>query len=637
MIKRILFLCLLAGALGLFLPRAVALARPPGQPPIPHEIQGRETMCILCHSVGAAGAPKYPPDHEGRTNEQCLICHKPAANTPAAVGTTTPGSTVSATVELSATLAVETPISITATLTATPEITASESVSATLTPEETAIATPSPTATLVPTLEPTEAPTAAPSPTVGAAAQATAPASGPPVIPHPLQGRDDCLACHRTGLGGAPVVPADHQGRTSATCRGCHQPAASAAGEQPLILPTPVTFVKQVASTSSCVECHKTLATAQAKVVQDWESSIHSQRGVSCTDCHGGDPNAQDKQTAMAASAGFVGKPRTVDIPALCGSCHARVEAMRQYDLPTDQWAKYQQSVHGKKLAQGDTNVATCFTCHDGHATKQVTDPSAQVYPLNVPALCGSCHSNVELMRPYNIPTNQFELYVKSVHGTALLERQDLRAPSCATCHGTHGAAPPGFEEVANVCGSCHTATQDYYLKSLHASGTAGTPKCVTCHGRYDVETPSDAMFHGDGARQCGSCHPASSPVNTTVAAISGNIESTAQAVTEAEQAIAQAAGSALIVAPEEAKLAEARTDLITARAAQHTLSLDAVKDRTDKATAKAKEVTADAQKSIADSIFRREVMAIGLGIMALAIAALWLIRRELYRQLPRP
>jgi len=189
---------------------------------------------------------------------------------------------------------------------------------------------------------------------------------------------------------------------------------------------------------------------------------------------------------------------------------------------------------------------------------------------------------------------------------------------------------------VANVCGSCHTATQDYYLKSVHASNEPGTPKCVTCHGRYDVETPSDAMFHGDGARQCGSCHTSVSPENATVQASADNITASAKAVDEAEKAIQEAAGSALIVAPEEAKLADARTNLITARAAQHTLNLDTVKQHTDDATATANEITADAQKAIADSIFRREIMAIGLVILAMAVIALVLIRRELYRQLPK-
>jgi hypothetical protein len=604
---RVAILLCLSVAASLLLIRVPAGARPPGQPPIPHEIKGREDLCVACHADGVAGAPKYPADHQGRTNEQCLLCHKQGSGTPTAEQTVGAGEIISETV--------------TATAPETQTITASETATITA---ETETPPPSPQVTV--SAEPTGVPTQ-PTP---------APTLSVPRIPHPLEGRDDCLACHATGVGGAPRLTASHAGRTKEMCQLCHQPAGPAEGEVPQILPTPIPHPPVAQNENSCVTCHTNLGGKSAEAVQDWNGSIHAQRGVVCADCHGGDAAGTDKEAAHSASANFVGKPKTVDIPALCGSCHARVELMRQYDLPTDQWTKYQQSIHGKKLAQGDTNVATCFICHDGHATKQVTDPSAKVYPLNVPALCGSCHSNVELMRPYNIATNQYELYIKSVHGIALLEKQDLRAPSCATCHGTHGAAPPGFEEVANVCGSCHTATQDYYLKSVHASNTPGMPKCVTCHGRYDVETPSDAMFHGDGARQCGSCHTPTSPESATVQAIADNIQASAQAVDDAANAIKEAAGSALIVAPEEGKLAEAKTNLITARAAQHTLSLDAVKERTNAATAKAQEVTRDAQKAIADSIFRREIMAVGLGIMTLAILALWLVRRELYKQLPK-
>ena len=80
---------------------------------------------------------------------------------------------------------------------------------------------PEPTATLV-------APTATPA--------APSPAPG---IPHTLEGRDDCLMCH--DLGKLRPFPADHAGRSNATCQACHAalptgaapttpPAAAAAG-----------------------------------------------------------------------------------------------------------------------------------------------------------------------------------------------------------------------------------------------------------------------------------------------------------------------------------------------------------------------------------------------------------------------
>jgi predicted CXXCH cytochrome family protein len=337
----------------------------------------------------------------------------------------------------------------------------------------------------------------------------------------------------------------------------------------------------------------------------------------------------------MAPSAGYVGVLKTQDIPALCASCHARVDLMRQYDIQTDQYAQYLQSVHGVKLSQGNPKVATCFICHDQHGTKEVNDPTSNVYPQNVPKLCASCHSDATLMKPYGIPTNQYDLYLKSVHGVALLQRQDPRAPTCATCHGTHGAAPPGFSEVANVCGSCHSATQDYYLKSVHANNAPGTPKCVTCHGRYDVMTPSEAMFGGTDIRDCGSCHPANSPQAAKIKQLGDMITASAKAYADASDELKKAAGTGLIVAPEEASLALANTSLVTARAAQHTLDIDTVKAQTDKAISISNQVLADAKKAEEASVFRRQAMVAGLAVLALAVGSLYLIRRELYKQLP--
>lgn len=552
--------------LGLFaLQYWTADANPPQQgamPPIPHPVAGRE-QCALCHATGVGGAPKFPADHTGRTNEMCQLCHKPGSAQPA-TGQATPAT----------------------------------------------------------------------KPTTGTPVAKPATAGTAPRIPHPLQNRENCLACHQAGVGGANKVPASHAGRTNETCRGCHQTATTT--EAPVILPTPIPFVPASApNRDGCVTCHTAQAGKLNAPVAEWQASIHAERGVACVACHGGDATKNLKEDAHAAKANYVGKPKQVDIPALCASCHAHADTMRQYDLPTDQWAKYQQSTHGIKLAQADFKVATCFTCHDGHATKKANDPTAQVYPLNVPALCASCHSNTEIMRGYNIPTNQHALYVKSVHGEALLNKQDLRAPSCATCHGTHGAAPPGFDEVANVCGSCHSATQQYYLKSVHANNKPGTPKCVTCHGRYDVMKPSEALFTGADTRACGSCHAANTPIGQTVKQLSDNITASAKAIEDAEAAVRRAAGSALIVAPQEVKLAQARTNLITARAAQHTLDAKAIQEQTDKAIAQAKEVSADAEKAMSDSVFRRQFMLLGLGIMALSIASLWIVRRELYKQLP--
>jgi hypothetical protein len=48
------------------------------------------------------------------------------------------------------------------------------------------------------------------------------PAATPSAIPHPMEGRDNCLMCHTSG---DVAVPANHAGRTNDTCTGCHKPA----------------------------------------------------------------------------------------------------------------------------------------------------------------------------------------------------------------------------------------------------------------------------------------------------------------------------------------------------------------------------------------------------------------------------
>jgi hypothetical protein len=486
-----------------------------------------------------------------------------------------------------------------------------------------------------------------------------------PPIPHPLEGRDNCLACHATGVGGAPHIPENHTGRTNDMCRLCHQQAAAATEPAPFIphtlegrenciechapapaaevvsptlqptatvqaIPTPLAYPEPVSETNTCLECHSTLGGRSEQVVNDWQSSIHATRGVICADCHGGNPNAADAMAAMSPEAGFIGKPDRTEIPSLCASCHANVTLMRQYDLPTDQYTKYQESFHGQRLAAGDTKVATCFDCHDGHATRETDDPRASVYRLNVPELCARCHADPAYMAGYDIPTNQFELYQTSVHGIALLDNQDLRAPNCADCHGTHGAAPPGFDEVANVCGSCHNATQNYYLSGLHNSDNPDAPRCVTCHGRYDVQQPSEAMFLGDEPRHCGSCHSPDTAEGAMVGQLFKALQSAAEAFGDAEAAVNRAADRGMIVLDEENLLSESRTKLITARAEQHSVNLEQVLAESDTSIELSEKARRQAEDAIAESRFRRWAMVVALAAIGLVVLALILVRREI-------
>jgi len=565
-------------------------------PTIPHPLEGRDN-CLACHETGAGGATKIPDDHAGRTIEMCQACHQPAPATEEemlAPTAETPSAAESPTPEVSPSPAGPLPVPHTL-----------EGRENCLECHQSAEATP-------------------------------VPEGGPPVIPHPLIGRENCLACHAEGIGGAPQIPEDHAGRPNDICQACHQPGQLPAPPTPTApaepIPTPIAY-PHAEGVNTCLDCHAALGGKHAEITAQWQRSIHAERDVVCADCHGGDPSATDVNQSMSPEAGYIGVPPKTEIPALCASCHADVSLMRQYDLPTDQYAKYQESTHGIRLAEGDLNVTTCFDCHGGHQILKANDPASTVYPSNVPALCAGCHSDKELMAPYNIPTNQFDLYKQSVHGHALLDNQDFRAPNCATCHGTHGAAPPGFEEVANVCGSCHSATQDYYIKSPHAQLGDSGPKCVDCHGRYDVTKPSEAMYLGAEPRHCGACHAPDSPPGQVAQTLYDSISAAAQDIDEAEAAIRQAQSVGMLVGPLEGQLREANTSLITARAAQHTLDVGTVTAKTDDASVVSEEVKADAEAAVAESVFRRQAMIVAVVVIALCIVALFLLKRELDRQ----
>ena len=252
-----------------------------------------------------------------------------------------------------------------------------------------------------------------------------------------------------------------------------------------LVVLAPVVLFAQAAK-DTCVECHTVMDGAIQRPALLIKDDIHTANGLSCSDCHGGDRTSDDPTVAMSRAKGFVGKPKRTAIPQLCAKCHASPDYMRRFrpQQRVDQFELYKTSVHGKLLASGDENVATCIDCHSVHDIRAVKDAMAPVHPLRLPDTCGRCHGDAQKMAKYGIPTNQLEHYRTSVHWAAL-KNGDLSAPTCASCHGNHGAKPPQVESVAAVRGSCHVLFAQLYEKSVHqpifsAASAAADASCAT-------------------------------------------------------------------------------------------------------------------------------------------------------------
>ncbi len=502
--------------------------------------------------------------------------------------------------------------------------------------------------------DPTPTPLPPPTPVVGEGQG--------PEIPHTLIGRAHCLICHEEGFRGASKVPEDHAGYTNEECLDCHEPTVAPVPTpvfslEPGAVPTPLAHPSG-GGENTCYDCHLLLDEKHEKISRDWKESVHGKADVGCADCHGGDPGTDEMNDSMNPKVGFLGAPLRIMVPGICGGCHADVERMRPYGLPTDQYSKYIESVHGAKLREGDVQVAVCTDCHGVHDIRKASDPDSPVYPLNIPETCARCHADEERMAPYGIHTDQYDLYVESVHGKALLEKQDLRAANCASCHGSHAAKPPTSEEVINVCGKCHASTEDYYNESRHAELEVG-PRCWTCHGTHDIQPPGTDMFfhetppeqacgtcHLDNEnlrlnedlflspedRRCDTCHHEGSMAMAQVEALYEALQEANQAYAEAEEAIEEARRAGMIVLDAEGKLTAARTSLIQAQAVLHTTKLPRVRELTDKAVAASEEAKALAEAKLRENLFRRQAMVIVVAVLFLNVGVLYVIKREVTR-----
>ena len=589
-IIRYLPITLAGGLLLLFMGVMISHA----QPPLPHPIEGRED-CLSCHETGVVGAPRVAADHVGRTNETCDQCHRPIGIEPAAVrpiphpvegrdnclachesGVGGASQVPADHAERTNETCTQCHVVASSTPVAAPYIPHSlEGRGDCLACHESGVSG----ASQVPanhagrTNESCRqchiAPDIAPLPV--------------PPIPHPVEGQEACLMCHKAGIGEPLEIPEDHVGRPNETCQTCHQPPVIImATPAPPPIPTPIQH-PEAPGENSCLECHRGLDGKYSDIANEWEASVHATYDITCADCHGGDPGASDKVAAKSPKAGYIGMPAKSAIPALCSSCHADPEKMHPYELPVDQLRDYEESVHGQRLAQGDENTATCYDCHGGHAVKDIADPTSSIYPSNLPATCASCHADEERMKPYGIATDQYDLYHRSVHGTALLEEQNLEAPSCPTCHNSHGATLPGYAEVIDVCGQCHSTSKKYYLIGGHRRGTekgSEAPRCINCHGRYDVEPASPELFVGDEPGRCGSCHASGSLERAVVDAMYQTLVRAEQALKAAEEALDRARTLGLSLDDQETRLQEARTRAAEVAAAQHEVRLEVIEER---------------------------------------------------------
>jgi hypothetical protein len=394
-----------------------------------------------------------------------------------------------------------------------------------------------------------------------------------------------------------------------------------------------------------CAHCHadantmksygSSLPTDQYQLLR---GSVHGeyavegkQRIAQCTSCHGAHGIVSPKDPSSPVYP--------TKIIATCGSCHSNAPYMQKYNpaLPVDQVEKYRTSIHGKRNAHGDAKVAQCASCHGSHDIRPPKDTKSSIYPVNVPHTCARCHADPTYMKPYGIPTDQYENYAKSVHGVALLEKHDTGAPACNSCHGNHGATPPGLESISKVCGTCHTLNAELFSASSHKRvfDERKIPECESCHGNHLVEHVTASLLGVTDGATCARCH---TPTDTTQGYAAARnmrvlMDSLSNADRSATTILNQAEQKGMEVSEAVFKLRGARQALIESRTVVHSFDFEKFKTVVDKGLA----IASNAQEEGDHAIHEYYVRRIGLGIatlfMTLLAVSLFLFIRRIERK----
>jgi len=386
-------------------------------------------------------------------------------------------------------------------------------------------------------------------------AQARARARAQASAPHPLKQDESCLACHgQPGMTSEkgksiPIDPAKHAASVHGTlsCKDCHSTIKD--------YPHPVKVVKVECSTchddeashvpesvhsalgeAACESCHgnhhevataaqltpEKCAQCHADEVKEFKQSIHGKAAASgdpdapnCISCHG---PVHQIQTANDA-ASLVAKK---NLPETCASCHSNQQFLSRHNIPFAHPVElYRQSVHGRAVAAGDGEAASCSDCHGSHGILPSQDVRSKINHFNIPATCGQCHTDIA------------KTYLASVHGQAM-KNGVSGAPVCVDCHGEHLIlAPKEQGSLVNAsrvsmatCGRCHSDERlalrynlptdrvpsfaDSYHGLAMRGGSQSVANCGSCHGVHNIFPSKDARSTVNAAnlaKTCGNCH----------------------------------------------------------------------------------------------------------------------------------
>jgi cytochrome c3-like protein len=179
-------------------------------------------------------------------------------------------------------------------------------------------------------------------------------------------------------------------------------------------------------SMHECKDCHQKLDDQTATL---YSKSVHAKSAFGCDACHGGNPNATDKQTAHRFK--FAGNPSDPQKLAMCGQCH------------TAQLATFKTSLHHPERVAASR--MTCVECHGAHTVGSLSrDFSFALYCTNchgleyLPALPQEFQKMLALVDEQRALLEKLATAGRKPSGELLALRREIRRTVAEIVHATN-------------------------------------------------------------------------------------------------------------------------------------------------------------------------------------------------------
>ena len=395
------------------------------------------------------------------------------------------------------------------------------------------------------------------------------------VDPDDLPHADDlqkvnCSICHaiegdqyKESLHGKAISKGDKLAPLCQTCHGTHNILLAKNPKSPTY-PFNIPFL--------CGRCHREGTPVQLqrhipqdRILENYSESIHGEgllkKGLivaaTCVSCHSAHHVLQHTDSRSTISR--------KNIASTCATCHVQIESVHQKTIQGALWEKeahvlpacvechQPHKIRRVFYNEGFSNTE-CLKCHSNRnivasndKRSLFVDEAKILQSTHIKVNCSQCHVITSIFKNRPCETFKSEVdcaschaqigidYQKSTHGK-LNSQNDLNAPICKDCHGTHDVmgrkdtkSPIFSINIPKLCASCHRAGEkaaklitgvnqnviEHYTESIHGKGllksgltvTATCTDCHTSHRELPKDDPESSVNHANVAATCGTCH----------------------------------------------------------------------------------------------------------------------------------